>query len=117
MSFDITFGRGEPLPPGIYDAVVDSADLKDTRYGEKILVGWTVPEHGAKVEDWAKPSSHPKSNCYLWFTTINPSIKATGRVRPEDILSWPCRLELDVYVDSEGSEKNKIVRVLPAEEE
>ena len=59
MSFEVTFNREEPLPPGIYDAVVDSADLKDTRYGEKILVGWTVPEHGAKVEGWAKPSSHP----------------------------------------------------------
>ena len=117
MSFDITFGRGEPLPPGTYVGVVDSAELKDTRYGEKILVGWEVPKHDARVEGWARPSSHSKSNCYLWFTAINPATKATGRVRPEDILGRSCRLELDVYVDSEGNERNKIIRVLPAEEE
>jgi hypothetical protein len=35
MSFEVTFNRGEPLPSGIYDAVVDSVDLKDTRYGER----------------------------------------------------------------------------------
>jgi len=49
MSFDITFGRGEPLPPGTYDAIVDSAELKDTRYGEKILFDFTVSEHRTRV--------------------------------------------------------------------
>jgi hypothetical protein len=117
MSFDITFDGGEPLPQGIYGAVVDSADLTDTRYGEKILFEFTVLEHGTKVPGWAKPSSHPKSNCYLWSTAINPAIKANGRFRPEDAVGRKCHLELDVYVDSEGSEKNKIIRVLPAEEE
>ena len=117
MSFDITFEREEPLPPGIYDAVVDSADLRDTRFGEKILFDFTVPEHGARVPGWAKPSNHPKSNSYRWSIAINPAVKANGRFRPEDVVGRKCRLELDVYVNSEGDKKNKIVRVLPAEEE
>ena len=117
MSFEVTFNRGEPLPPGTYDAVVDSADLKDTRYGEKILFDFAVPEHGARVPGWAKPSSHPKSNCYRWSTAINPAIKANGRFRPEDVVGRKCRLEIDVYMDSEGNKKNRIVQVLPAEEE
>jgi hypothetical protein len=117
MGFDITFGRGEPLPPGIYDAVVDSADLTDTRYGEKILFDFRVPEHGARIPGWARPSAHPKSNAYRWSTAINAAIKANGRFRPEDVVGRKCRLDLDVYVDSEGDKKNKIVRVLPAEEE
>ena len=116
MSFDITFGRVESLPPGIYDAVVDSAELKDTRYGEKILFDFTVPEYGARIPGWAKPSTHPKSNSYRWSTAINPAIKANGRFRPEDVVGRKCRLELDVYVDSEGDKKNKIVGVLTAEE-
>ena len=117
MTFDITFEREEPLPPGIYDAVVDSADLRDTRFGEKILFDFTVPEHGARVPGWAKPSNHPKSNAYRWSIAINPAVKANGRFRPEDVVDRKCRLELDVYVNSEGDKKNKIVRVLPAEEE
>src|SRR5215208_5320334 len=117
MSFDITFGRGEPLPPGTYDAIVDSAELKDTRYGEKILFDFTVSEHRTRVLGWAKPSTHPKSNSYRWSTAINAAIKANGRFRPEDVVGRKCRLELDVYVDSEGDQKNKIIRVLPAEEE
>jgi hypothetical protein len=111
MSFDTTFGRGEPLSPGIYDVVVDSADLKDTRYGEKILFDFTVPEQEARVPSWAKPSNHPKSNSYRWSTPINPTIKANGRFRPKDVVGRKCRLELDVSVDSEGNKKNKILRV------
>ena len=96
MSFEVTFNRGEPLPPGIYDTVVDSTTLKDTRYGEKIMFDFTVPEYGAKVPGWAKPSSHPKSNCYLWSTAINLAIKANGRFRPEYVVGRKCRLDLDV---------------------
>jgi len=33
------------------------------------------------------------------------------------VVGRKCRLELDVYGDSEGDQKNKIIRVLPAEEE
>ena len=117
MSFDIAFAREDPLPPEIYDAVVDGVDLKDTRYGEKIMFDFAVPEHGAKVAGWAKPSSHHKSNCYLWSTAINPAIKAHGRVRPEDVLGRPCRLELDITESADGEKKNRIIRVLPAEEE
>jgi len=117
MSFDITFDGREPLPPGIYGAIVDSADLTDTRYGEKILFEFTLPKHGTKVPGWANPSSHPKSNAYLWSTTLNPSTKDNGRWGPKDVEGRECLLELDIYVDSEGREKNKIVRALPAEEE
>jgi len=52
MSFDITFGRGEPLPPGRYRGVLESVDLVDTRYDEKLKFVFQVPDHGAEVVGW-----------------------------------------------------------------
>ena len=61
MSFDITFGRGEPLPPGRYRGVLESVDLVDTRYDEKLKFVFKVPDHGAEVVGWAKPSTHAQT--------------------------------------------------------
>jgi hypothetical protein len=39
------------------------------------------------VVGWAKPSSHPRSNAYLYSTALNPAIKTERRFRPEDVVA------------------------------
>ena len=59
MSFDITFGRGEPLPPGRYRGVLESVDLVDTRYDEKLKFVFKVPDHGAEAVAGLSPPITP----------------------------------------------------------
>jgi hypothetical protein len=115
MGFDITFGRGEPLPPGRYRSVLESVDLVDTRYDEKLKFVFKVPDHGAEVVGWAKPSNHPRSNAYLYSTALNPAIKTERRFRPEDVVGRECLLDLDIY-DGVDGKKNRIDGILPVEE-
>jgi hypothetical protein len=115
MAFEVKVPREEPLPKGPYPGVLQNVVLKDTRYGEKLMFEFGVPEYGAEVIGWAKPSSHPDSNCHRWSTTLNPEIKNKISWGPEDVEGRECLLELDVYTNSEGKKKNKVAGVLPAE--
>ncbi len=116
MTFEIKISREEPLPKGTYRSVLQSVNLRDTRYGEKLMFAFEVTEHKAEVVGWAKPSSHPNSNACLYSTGINPEIKSMASWGPEDVEGRECLLKLDVYMNSEGRKKNKIVEVLPIKE-
>ena len=54
MSFDITFGRGEPLPPDRYRGVLESVELVNTRYDEKLKFVFQYPI--MELRWWAGPS-------------------------------------------------------------
>ena len=107
----------ESLEDGSYRALVESLEEKETRFGDRILWKYLVPEHNAEVVGFTSLSDSPQANVYLWATAINEEIRSMSSWGPEDVVGRECILDLTTVVDAEGRKKNKIVRVRPLPKE
>ena len=107
--------RDGVLEPGIYRAILEALEEKQTKFGNRAFWKFEELETGAEVVGFTSLSSSTQAKAYRWAFSINPEIGSTKNWGPEDVENRECFLELDVYVDSEGRTKNKIIEVLPIE--
>ena len=117
MSIEFSIRRDEPLEDGSYRALVESLEEKETRFGDRILWKYLVPEHNAEVVGFTSLSASTQANAYLWATALNEEIRSKRSWGPEDVVGRECILDLTTIVDAEGRKKNKIVRVRPLPKE
>ena len=59
------------LPVGEYPAVIDSVEIVDTRYGEKVLLMFRLQGQyeGRVVPGWVNVTFHPKSKLHSYTRT------------------------------------------------
>jgi hypothetical protein len=113
MSFRMSVRVEKVLEDGIYDAVLDNVEDKETKNGARLMWSFRIPsEDDAIVVGWSSLSPSTRAKPYEWATAIMGEIDPKTGWGPEDVIGSKCRVVLDTYEDSQGIEKNGVDKVL-----
>ena len=113
MSFRMSVRVEKVLEEGIYDAVLDNVEDKETKNGERLMWSFRIPsEDDAIVVGWSSLSPSTRAKPYEWATAIMGEIDPKTGWGPEDVIGSKCRVVLDTYEDSQGIERNGVDKVL-----
>jgi len=113
MSFRMSVRVEKVLEEGIYDAVLDNVEDRDTKNGERLMWTFRIPsEDDATVVGWSSLSPSNKAKAYQWASAIMGEIDPKIGWGPEDVIGGRCRVVLSVYEDGQGIEKNGVDKVL-----
>jgi hypothetical protein len=113
MSFRMSVRVEKVLEEGIYNAVLDNVEDKETKNGERLMWSFRIPsEDDAIVVGWSSLSPSTRAKPYEWATAIMGEIDPKTGWGPEDVIGSKCRVVLDTYEDSQGIEKNGVDKVL-----
>lgn len=113
MSFRMDVKVERTLEEGVYKAVLNKVEQKETQFGEKLM--WTFlveAEDGAEVVGFSSMSPSTKAKAYTWAAAIMGEIDPKTGWGPEDVEDMPCRIVLDIVEDSNGTEKNRVTKIL-----
>ncbi len=115
--FNIPQTNNEPLPAGVYPAVVQSIDLVMTEdYGSQVRITFFIPSsetHKSKlIYGRANKKFAPNCKLYQWTEAILGAVDEAYAFDPDDLIGEWCRLEVD-SVTREVAVFNRIVQVLP----
>lgn len=103
------------LEEGVYKAVLNKVEQKETIHGESLMWTFVVPaEDNAEVVGFSSMSPSTKAKAYTWAAAIMGEIDPKVGWGPEDVEDQPCRIVLGIVEDSNGTEKNKVEKVLKA---
>jgi len=101
------------LEEGVYDAVLDNVEDRDTKNGERLMWTFRIPsEDDATVVGWSSLSPSTRAKSYQWALALMGEINPKLGWGPEDVIGSKCRVVLSIYEDSQGIEKNGVDRVL-----
>jgi hypothetical protein len=113
MSFRMSVRVERVLEEGIYDAILDNVEDRDTKNGERLMWTFRIPsEEDATVTGWSSLSPSTRAKAYQWASAIMGEIDPRLGWGPEDVVGGKCRIVLDTYEDSQGIEKNGVDKVL-----
>jgi len=113
MSFRMSVRVEKVLEEGLYDAILDNVEDKETKNGERLMWTFRIPsEDDATVTGWSSLSPSTRAKAYQWASAIMGEIDSKLGWGPEDVIGGRCRVVLDTYVDSQGIEKNGVDKVL-----
>jgi hypothetical protein len=113
MAFRMSVRVEKVLEEGIYDAVLDNVEEKDTKNGERLMWWFRIPsEDDAIVVGWSTLSPSTRAKAYQWAAAIMGEIDPRIGWGPEDIIGGKSRVVLDTYEDSQSIEKNGVDKVL-----
>ena len=74
MNIHLKVRSDEPLEDGTHQAILESLEEKQTKYGERAMWLFSVPEHGAEIAGFTSLSESTQANAYLWAVALNPEI-------------------------------------------
>ena len=113
MSFRMSVRVEKVLEEGVYDAVLDNVEEKETKNGERLMWTFRIPsEDDVQVVGWSSLSPSTRAKAYQWASAIMGEIDPKLGWGPEDVVDGECRVVLDTYVDSQGIEKKGVDKVL-----
>lgn len=113
MSFKMNVKSDEPLEPGVYSAVLRSVEEKDTKFGERLLWIFDLPERGgAEIAGFTSRSSSRRAFAFQRATALEPSIADQKSWGADDVVGRECTLVVGVYESAQGK-KNKVIEVRP----
>ena len=113
MGFRMDVKIEKTLEEGVYPAVLNKVEQKETVHGESLMWTFIVPaEDGAEVVGFSSMSPSTKAKAYTWAAAIMGEIDPKTGWGPEDVEDMPCRIVLGIVEDSNGAEKNKVEKVL-----
>ena len=113
ISIRLKVRTDEPLEDGSYQAILESLEEKQTKYGERAMWLFSVPEHNAEIAGFTSLSESTQANAYRWAIALNPEIATKQSWGSEDVVGKRCTLVVETYEDENGRKKNKVVRVKP----
>ncbi len=117
MGFHMNVQVDIVLEEGAYRAVLENIEQKDTKFGERLMWTFDLPEHNTKVVGFTSMSPSTKANAYQWATAIMGEIDPKVGWGAEDVIGGECIVVLEVAEDAQGVEKNKVTRVKPPRKE
>ena len=111
MSFQMDERVDEVLEEGAYRATLENVEVKDTKFGERLMWTFDLSEHNTQVVGFTSMSPSTKANPYQWAKAIMGEIDPKVGWGSEDVIGGECIVVLEVAEDSQGVEKNKVVKV------
>jgi hypothetical protein len=99
---------------GAYQAILDNVEPKDTKFGERLMWIFCLPEENAEVVGFTSMSPSTRANAYQWAQAIMGKMDPKVGWGPEDVIGGECVVVLEVADDAQGVKKNKVVQVKPA---
>jgi hypothetical protein len=113
MTFRMDVRVERVLEEGIYDAVLDNVEMKDTKNGERLMWTFRIPdEDDTTVVGWSSLSPSTRAKSCQWAAVLMGEIDPKIGWGPEDVIGRECRVVLSVYEDGQGVEKNGVDKVL-----
>jgi hypothetical protein len=113
MSFRMQVKVERVLEEGTYVATLANVEKKETKFGERLMWTFDIPEENTEVVGFTSTSYSTKANAYSWANAIMGEIDPNTGWRPEDVIGGECVVVLEVAEDAQGFEKNKVVKVKP----
>ena len=117
MSFHMNVRVDQVFEEGSYRAILDNVEPKDTKFGERLMWTFRLLEKNAEVVGFTSMSPSTKGNPYRWAEAIMGDIDPKIGWGPDDVIGGECVVVLEITEDAQGVQKNKVVRVKPAEQE
>jgi hypothetical protein len=113
LSFKMDVKVEKVLDDGTYDAKLVNVEQKETIHGERLM--WTFEIFGENTEviGFSSMSPSTKAKAYQWAAAIAGEIDPKLGWGPEDLIGGECVVVLEAAEDSQGTEKNKVVKVKP----
>src|SRR5215217_885463 len=113
MSFRMEVKVEQVLEEGSYAATLVNVEKKETKFGERLMWTFDIPEANTEVVGFTSTSYSTKANAYSWAKAIIGEIDPKIGWGPEDVIGGECVVVLEVAEDAQGFEKNKVVKVKP----
>ena len=114
MSFHMDVRVDKVHEEGAYQAIVDNVEEKDTKFGERLMWTFRLPEENAEVVGFTSMSPSSKAHAFRWAEAIMGDMDPKIGWGPEDVIGGECVVVLEITKDAQGVEKNKVVKVKPA---
>ena len=114
MSFHMDVRVDKVYEEGAYRTILDNVEPKDTKFGERLMWTFRLPEENAEVVGFTSMSPSTKANAYRWAEAIMGHIDPKVGWGPEDVIGGECIVVLEITEDAQGVPKNKVVKVKPA---
>ena len=114
MSFRMEVKVEKVLEDGSYQAVLDSVEEVETKYGNRLMWRFSIPQENVRVVGFTSMSPSTSAKAYQWAEALMGKIDHKYGWGPEDVEGKSCTVVLETYEDDKGIEKNKVVRVKPA---
>jgi hypothetical protein len=101
------------LEDGVYDARLMNVEQKETKFGSRIMWTFDLPGENTQVVGFTSKSPSTKAKAYEWASAIMGEIDPKAGWGPEDVIGGECVVVLEVVEDTQGTKKNKVVKVKP----
>jgi hypothetical protein len=116
LSFRMEVKVEKDLEGGPYDAKVVNVEQKETKFGDRLMWTFDLPNEGVQVVGFTSMSPSTKAKAYQWAAAIAGDIDPKLGWGPEDLIGGECVEVLEVVEDAQGTKKNKVVKVKPPRE-
>ncbi len=122
MSFVMDIKVEKVLEEETFDAILDRIEEKTVTFAgeesERLMWVFTIPaEDDVEIVGFTSKSPSTKAKAFEWATTLNPEIAKSRNWGPEDVVGKHCRVDVGVYKDSSGIQKNKVEKVKPTKKQ
>jgi hypothetical protein len=115
MSFHMDVRVDKVFEEGAYWAVLEDVEEKETKFGERLMWTFRLLDENGEVVGFTSMSPSTKANAYRWAEAIMGHIDPKKGWGPEDVIGGECIVVLEITEDAQGVQKNKVVKVKPAE--
>lgn len=99
-----------------FEAVLDRIEEKTVTFAgeesERLMWVFKISsEDDVEVVGFTSMSPSTKAKAFTWATALEPEIANSKNWGPEDVVGKNCRVDVGLYKDSSGVEKNKVEKV------
>src|SRR5687767_610070 len=101
------------LEDGAYDAKLLNVEQKETKFGDRLMWTFQVDGENTEVVGFTSMSPSTKAKAYQWAAAIAGEIDQKSGWGPEDLIGGERLVVLEAAQDTQGAEKNKVVKVKP----
>jgi hypothetical protein len=113
VSFRMDVKMEKVLEDGAYDAKLTNVEPKETKFGDRLMWTFEVAEENTEVVGFTSMSPSTKAKAYQWAAAIAGEIDPKLGWGAEDLIGGECVVVLEAAEDAQGTDKNKVVKVLP----
>ena len=115
MSFHMDVRVDRVFEEGSYRAILENVEEKETKFGWRLMWTFRLMDEDAEVVGFTSMSPSTKGNAYRWAEAIMGHVDPKKGWGPEDVIGGECIVVLEITEDAQGVQKNKVVKVKPAE--
>jgi hypothetical protein len=113
LSFRMDVKVEKVLEDGAYDAKLLNVEQKETKFGDRLMWTFQVDGENTEVVGFTSMSPSTKAKAYQWAAAIAGEIDQKSGWGPEDLIGGERLVVLEAAQDTQGAEKNKVVKVKP----